>query len=272
MKPSRGTAVTDMAPDDMAPDDPTHNSLPDDAAGVMAPGWDVARDRLPDLQQHLATYGLGSPFPEDSKLCAALSAFWPAVAPDATRQFAWTENRNYRTTTPLTDDEIGMGKYPSWDDVPPPTVVKKDGKEHIVYPSLAHADYTRSAVANRLLLSVTGRISLRDYADRTLAMTMAYRAMGPSHFRWIVLSYRQLASTDRDRRKAERAAKHELNGGGTAHCFELCYPGPITTVSKKPFGQRILIRRRATVMVDAASDVVLVQRAGRWERKQLRWK
>jgi hypothetical protein len=31
----------------------------------------------------IAAYGLGSPFPEDAKLCAALNSFWPAVAPDA---------------------------------------------------------------------------------------------------------------------------------------------------------------------------------------------
>jgi hypothetical protein len=66
------------------------SSLPDDCAGVFAPGWDVAADRLPGRNGavHLAAYGLGSPFPEDAKLCAALSTFWPAVAPDVFRTFA----------------------------------------------------------------------------------------------------------------------------------------------------------------------------------------
>ncbi|MGH7678201.1 MAG: hypothetical protein ACRENU_07020, partial [Gemmatimonadaceae bacterium] len=249
---------------------PCHTSLPDDAAGIMAPGWDVARDWLPDHTQHLATYGLGSPFPEDTKLCAALSAFWPAVAPDATRQFAWTESRSYRTITPLTDEEIGLGKSPSWDDVPPPRVVRKHGQEHIIYPSLQHTDYVRSAVANRLTISLTGRVTQRDYTDRTMAMTMAYRALGPSHFRWVVLSYRQLPPEDRDRRRAERATGLQLEG--TAHRFDFCYPGAITTESKAPFSQRILIRRRATVMVDPSSSVVLIGRSGTWARKSVTWK
>ena len=63
--------------------------LPDDAAGVFAPGWDVGIDRMTgagtDDVAHLAAYALGSPFPEDAKLCAALSTFWPAVAPDVNR-------------------------------------------------------------------------------------------------------------------------------------------------------------------------------------------
>ncbi len=58
--------------------------LPDDAAGVFAPGWAVSTDALNNTR-HLAAYGLGSPFPEDAKLCAALSTFWPAVAPDTAR-------------------------------------------------------------------------------------------------------------------------------------------------------------------------------------------
>jgi len=54
------------------PDSLRHSHLPDDAAGIFAPGWDVARDwiKLPSGQivWHLASYGLGSPFPEDAKL------------------------------------------------------------------------------------------------------------------------------------------------------------------------------------------------------------
>ena len=107
IEPALGTPVTHAAQEH-----PVHTSLPDDAAGVMAPGWEVARDWLPDKREHLATYGLGSPFPEDSKLCAAISSFWPAVAPDATRQFAWSESRHDRTVAPLTDHELGRGDHP----------------------------------------------------------------------------------------------------------------------------------------------------------------
>ena len=69
--------------DVQTPETMRHAYLPDAASGLFAPGWDVSRDN-----GHLAPYGLGSPFPEDSKLCAPLSSFWPAVAPDASRTFS----------------------------------------------------------------------------------------------------------------------------------------------------------------------------------------
>jgi hypothetical protein len=265
LSPGRGKPVT--AP---GADHPCHTSLPDDAAGVMAPGWDVARDWLPDHRQHLASYGLGSPFPEDSKLCAALSAFWPAVAPDATREFAYTERQGYRTVTPLTDEEIGVGGLSPWDAVPPPGLVRRRGKLLAVYASFAHTDYTRSALENRLTLQMTGRIGQRDFQDRTLAMATAYRALGSSHFRWVVLSYRQVAPDNPERRRAERATGHRLNG--TAHRFAVFFAGNATTLSKPPFSQEIVVRRRATLLVDPASGDVLTERRGKWARKQVTWK
>src|SRR6185437_1168933 len=84
--------------------------------GVFAPGWDISTDRTRasgTQVQHLAAYGLGSPFPEDSKLCAALSTFWPAVAPDATRTFQ--PNNKWPTVSPLTDEEIGITGNLPWD-------------------------------------------------------------------------------------------------------------------------------------------------------------
>jgi hypothetical protein len=249
---------------------PTHTSLPDDAAGIMAPGWDVARDWLPDHRQHLASYGLGSPFPEDSKLCAALSAFWPAVAPDATREFAWTENQGYRTITPLTDEEIGLGTAPAWDNVPPPRLVRRGGRLVAVYPSLSHTDYVRSALAGRLTLHETGKTSLQDFQDRTLAMATAYRALGGTHFRWIVLSYRQVGPHDAERRRAERATGHTLNG--TAHRFAVFYAGNSTRLATPPFNQEIEVRRRATLLVDPSSGDVLTARKGRWAHNRVSWR
>ena len=70
------------------PDTLRVSTLPDDGAGEFAPGWDVSLDfKGPGGTGivHLAAYGLGSPFPEDVKLCAALSTYWPAVAPDVYR-------------------------------------------------------------------------------------------------------------------------------------------------------------------------------------------
>ncbi|WP_214366864.1 hypothetical protein [Pseudonocardia sp. H11422] len=92
-----------------------HNPLPDGAAGVFAPGWDTSFDTTAGVR-HLAAYGLGSPYPEGSKLCAALSTFWPAVAPDAGCSFS----TRFPTVSPLTDEELGscstVGLYREVDD------------------------------------------------------------------------------------------------------------------------------------------------------------
>lgn len=66
-------------------------SLPDGAAGVFGPGWEVGwvRQRTADDEwiNVLAGYQMASPFPEDAKICAALGSFWPGVAPDSARVF-----------------------------------------------------------------------------------------------------------------------------------------------------------------------------------------
>ena len=60
-----------------------HLHLPDGMAGLFDPGWDVSQDRTADNRFFLANYGLGTPFIEDAKLCAAPSTYWPGVSPIA---------------------------------------------------------------------------------------------------------------------------------------------------------------------------------------------
>ena len=138
--------------------------LTDGAAGIFAPGWDTSFDvsifggkAIP----HLAAYGLGSPFPEDSKLCAALSSFWPAVAPDISRSFWPTSN----TILPLTDEEIGANSQksgwdgelgPQYDEVTKKVVFKKD----------AYVDYTLNAFESKFDFHLLSRIDSEDYLSR----------------------------------------------------------------------------------------------------------
>jgi hypothetical protein len=98
-----GGAATGTAFNRRAPFAFTISWLPDAAADVFAPGWDISehRDRS---GRFYAAYGLGSPFPEDSKLCAALNSFWPAAAPDTSRTFAVFAAP---TGFPLMDSELG---------------------------------------------------------------------------------------------------------------------------------------------------------------------
>lgn len=151
-----------------------HSYLPDAASGVFAPGWDVSVDSTPDGVEFLAAYGLGSPFPEDAKLCAALSTFWPAVAPDAARTF----DKSYPTVSPLTDEEIGqVGKLP-WDGVPGPQIIKNDDEEFVDYPALEYADYVDNALENKYSMALTGKVDVREYAARVLNMAYVYKALG----------------------------------------------------------------------------------------------
>jgi hypothetical protein len=247
---------------------PCHTCLPDDGAGIFAPGWDVARDWLPDRTQHYANYGLGSPFPEDTKLCAALSAFWIAVTPDATREFAFTEGE-YRTVSPLTDEEIGWGKGAPWDDVPPPKAVKVGRQTYAEFASFAHTDYALSALAGRLSLYSTGRIGEREYQDRTLAMATAYKALRGKRDEWVVLSYRMVGENNPERRRAEKATGRKLEGD--AHRFDMFQGGKLISSRKAPFKQRLLMKERTTVFVDG-TGLVLMGRNGTWKRRKITWK
>lgn len=154
-----------------------HSHLPDDAAGVFFPGWDVSLD-IKDGVEHLAAYGLGSPFPEDSKLCAALSSFWPAVAPDVTRTMDMAPGANLSgTVIPLTDAEIGrVGGLP-WDGVAGPAEVVEAGVPVAEYNSFVHADYVLNALADQFTLRLTSKVDLREYTDRILAMMYGYLAL-----------------------------------------------------------------------------------------------
>jgi hypothetical protein len=86
--------------------------LPDGGSNEFAPGWDVSLGG-DDEDSFYAAYGLGSPFPEDVKLCAALNSYWPAVAPDAARTFrglygdARDKDTMLHTAIPLLDEELG---------------------------------------------------------------------------------------------------------------------------------------------------------------------
>jgi hypothetical protein len=103
--------------------------LPDTCSFVFAPGWDVtygndgsfntSRDR--QQNSYLSTRGLGSPFPEDMKLCAAMNGMWPVSSPDAARTFQGSlyEDARNPTAIPLLDIEIGIHKDSPYNDLIP---------------------------------------------------------------------------------------------------------------------------------------------------------
>lgn len=90
--------------------------LPDTGTGIFFPGWDVTystESKEDTSNPFLATVGLGSPFPEDMKLCAAANGMWPVASPDAGRTFQGSLEPfpilgKPSTSVPLMDDEIGL--------------------------------------------------------------------------------------------------------------------------------------------------------------------
>ena len=240
----------------------SHNPLPDGAAGVFAPGWDTSWDTTQGVS-HLAAYGLGSPFPEDSKLCAALSTFWPAAAPDTGRSFSQV----FATVSPLTDEEIGTTGSLPWDGVPGPRLTASGGAAVVEYASFDHVDYVKSAFANKLSLALTRRIDLTEYVSRVLAMARAYEAVGvpaaqPNRkTEWEVLSFRHVAAQDADVTVAFQATGKPL--GGTIARFELYQPSEAATQPddfRKRF-KRIANRR---VLLLGGDPFVLMKADGQW--------
>ena len=205
--------------------------LPDCASGYFAPGWDIGLDQSEVVREdgrstsvdHLASYKLGSPFPEDSKLCSALSAFWPAVAPDAARSF-WSPRPS---VSPLTDTEIGSKGDLSWDGSTGPKFL--DESTNIVeYQKIEYVDYVENALANKFSLYNTIKVQLPHYKARINAIASVYYALNlftedpaddnknseayEKQSNHPVLSFYQVSSTDLELEKAQKVTGIQLTG------------------------------------------------------------
>lgn len=158
------------------------NSLPDTASNVFAPGWDVTYSTIGQQGTesfYFASFGLGSPFPEDMKLCAAANGMWPASSPDSSRTFYPSlgkvitsvvryKRRSVRppTAVPLLDTEIGY--HPAcpavlagqvqpgvgWDGEYGPFLTRREGlpgtpgRLAVNFTEIGRADYVQNALSN----------------------------------------------------------------------------------------------------------------------------
>jgi hypothetical protein len=225
---------------------------------VFAPGWDVSRDRLSGGQPHLASYGLGSPFPEDAKLCAALSTFWPAAAPDATR--AMEPALTPITVAPLTDEEIGQvpGSIP-WDGVPGPEVgTDADGATVADFASFAHVDYVENALVGRFSLALTSHIGVEEYQNRVLAMDFAYQALGREKESWLVLGFRRVTPGGPELLQAQQEA--QLTLPGDVYRFDVIRNSAPAPVSGDVRKRRFSVQGRVILFVDPRNHRVLLRR------------
>jgi hypothetical protein len=163
------------------------SSLPDAAADVYAPGWDVSQHQR-DGRNMMVSYGLGSPFPEDAKLCAALNSFWPAVAPDASRTYGFRPpqpdrpRRQLFTSLPLTDRELGYHpKHPrvlagevtsdaGWDGDYGPYLSSEPGAQFVYASNPLRADLTKSALDGKVHLAGLDNITPEEFVSRVHAL------------------------------------------------------------------------------------------------------
>lgn len=217
--------------------------LPDGSPGLFDPGWDTSQgiyftsaDR--PLQKFMAGYGLGSPFIEDAKLCAALGSYWPGVAPDATRTFAPDKlvggiKYAYPSITPLTDEEIGSaplpdGTYLPWDGVRGPHVEQVGSFRYAIHSDAWHVDYID--MLGTMTAALTSKIDTAEYKARTMAMAAVYWALGirdpefvadkqmsaalkvlTAKAAWAVLSFRKVLPGDAGLADAERLSGTTLS-------------------------------------------------------------
>ena len=213
-------------------------AYPDGATGVFDPGWETSLGIQYDgpthtLQRYLAGHGLGSPFIEDAKLCAALGSYWPAVAPDATREYEPNKPLSgilypWPSIVPLTDTEIGMvpttnGTLMSWDGVPGPQRRKTGDRIVVAYHNVLYVDYID--MPGTMTAALTSRIDAPEYKARTLALAAVYWSLGirprpgktvndllRQKSAWAVLSFREVAPEDAALQAAAAASQGSLNG------------------------------------------------------------
>lgn len=211
--------------------------LTDGAAGIFAPGWDTSFDVIQTgigTVSHLSAYGLGSPFPEDAKLCAALSSFWPAVAPDITRSF-WPSISGGQTVVPHTDTELGSSGNPGWDGETGPIMFTEGGEELVSYTEFERVDYTKNALENKFNYHLLAGVDAEEY----------------------VLRLRNLASIKNDSRvnDAMRLISYTIEGEGVNRLDKFIF-ADMTDTGRREDGRAIVrINQKVSLQVDEIGSI-----------------
>lgn len=234
--------------------------MPDGSPGLFDPGWDTSQsiyyldERDPGksyknserpVMKYLSGHGLGSPFIEDAKLCAALGNYWPGISPDSTRQYQPDKRTNeieypYPSNAPLTDEEIGSaplpdGSYMPWDGVRGPQAAMVDGKRVAVYMDIRRVDYID--LAGTMTAALTSRIDAPEYKARIMAMAAVYWALGirdpdftgenrvnrivRAKAAWAVLSFRAISADDEGLAEAKRQVPGAVLPEGRRYAFHV---------------------------------------------------
>jgi hypothetical protein len=193
------TAMVSMSVISAGNPDPENNDrqvswLTDSGSGVFAPGWDVSLVTVKKFNyDFLSTAGLGSPFPEDTKLCAALNSFWPAVAPDASRTFIAARDVPdgfFKTALPLLDEELGYHPlHPKVISGSKKASTGWDGEQGVFfevefdlvnYCSIDRSDYTLNMLKGLFSIGKISRLDAPEWINRMIALRNCIFVLPPS--------------------------------------------------------------------------------------------
>ena len=217
----------------------------DASSSVFAPGWDVTyAGGWGGI--YLATFGLGSPFAEDIKLCAASNSFWPALSPDASRTF---NRADAPTALPMLDDELGyhpshplagkLGARRGWDGEYGPYLT---GAGEVDYADIQRSDYVANALCGQMLYGAFEHVDSAELIRRIGALRHAVAACDngqvPSRTRLWLISARRLDSS---------------SDGGAAVVYRFLFVRP-ADASVKPMQQeagRLRVAYAEAVQCDA---------------------
>jgi hypothetical protein len=170
--------------------------LPDAASDIFAPGWDISQHATSKGEEFYTAYGLGSPFPEDAKLCAALNSFWPAAAPDSSRTFGFGPGATspLATAIPLSDHELGYHPdHPrvaanevktglGWDGQHGPFILKIGGADFVDAADPGRSDQTRAALDGKLGFSGLDQLTAAELIARMEELRFCRASiLGPAH-------------------------------------------------------------------------------------------
>ena len=239
--------------------DPSTSFLPDCASGIFDPGWDVSfsGDGQADF---LASYGLGSPFPEDVKLCSALNSFWPSAAPDATRTFGlFPPTWNATTSVPLMDEELGFHPdHPDvrnedrksslgWDGEYGPYF--EPGFGAVNHAHIDQSDYVSNALAGEISLARLARIDAPEMFRRMSAIR-ACIAVLPEKPQRVSSTKLVLVTAERVDDWSKRPDRGDPRLRGKGFLFVLARLEKIGTPAREHGRWRRKVKKRYTCQLD----------------------
>lgn len=243
-----------------SPSPPRPSSLPDAAAGIFGPGWEVGQVRQQDMDGNwihmLAGYQMASPFCEDKRICAALGSFWPGVAPDSARTFE--PRSSLHTIIPLTDAETGIGNV-AWDNQPSPQLIQDHGSTFVRYRAYEYSDYTQVALENRFSLQQTGAITQQQYQDRILSMYRVYNVLGAGtdkllRHAWPLLSFIHVQRPDPELDSAQQQVGVTLRGW--VFRFLMYERGTVSTPAEDFRWRDVQVKQQVRLFVSAEAILV----------------